>query len=539
MNMAYRILVTDPINDAGLKLLKSAGDVEMDVIHGLSAAELRERIAQYHTVITRSGTPLDAAFFKAASGHLHIAARAGVGLENIDVQAATLAGVMVMNIPEVNARAAAEHAFALLLALCRNVPQANARLREGVWERQTFLGTQLAGKTLGVIGMGRIGRLVAARAIAFGMEVIAFDPYVSEEIADALRVELVEGLAEIFPRADFITLHTQLTDETRNLLGAEEFACMKKGVRIINTARGGLIDETVLLEALKSGQVAGAGLDVFQAEPVSGVSEALVQLPNVVATPHLGASTLEAQDDVSIRIAQQVLDALQGVGYRNVVNLPFDSDGDYRAIAPFMVLAERIGSLQMQLLRGKVFSLSELQAQVTYHGPDVQNHAKSLTVALLKGLLTPILGDSVNYVNAPQFAHDRGLTISQAMLPGVEDYANVIACRVTVGDEKHLIVGTLLTHSTLRIVCMDDMPMDALPSGFVLVIKSRDVPGVIGQVATLLGRAKLNIAEYRLGRDEPGGTALSFINLDSEAPETVLAELRSLEPIIEVKQVNL
>jgi len=537
--MAYRILVTDPINDAGLKLLRSAGDVQMDVIHGLSATELRDRIAHYDTVITRSGTSLDAAFFKAASGHLHIAARAGVGLENIDVQAATLAGVMVMNIPEVNARAAAEHAFALLLALCRNVPQANARLREGVWERQAFLGTQLAGKTLGVLGMGRIGRLVAARAIAFGMEVIAFDPYVSEEIADSLRVELVEGLAEIFPRADFITLHTQLTDETRNLLGAEEFACMKKGVRIINTARGGLIDETALLEALKSGQVAGAGLDVFQSEPVSGVSEVLVQLSNVVATPHLGASTLEAQDDVSIRIAQQILDALQGVGYRNVVNLPFDSDGDYRAIAPFMVLAEKIGSLQMQLLRGKVFSLSELQVQVTYHGPDVQNHAKSLTVAMLKGLLTPILGDTVNYVNAPQFTHDRGLTISQAMLPGVEDYANVIACRVTVGNEKRLIAGTLLSRSTLRIVRIDDMPMDALPSGFVLVIKSRDVPGVIGQVATLLGRAKLNIAEYRLGRDEPGGTALSFINLDSEAPETVLAELRSLEPILEVKQVNL
>src|SRR5688500_11740205 len=240
--MAYRILVTDPINDAGLELLRSAEDVEMDAVHGLSVVELRERNAHYDAVITRSGTFLDAAFFKSASGHLQIAARAGVGLENIDVQAATLAGVMVMNIPEVNTRAAAEHAFALLLALCRNVPQANARLREGLWERQAFLGTQLAGKSLGVIGLGRIGRLVAARANAFGMDVIAFDPYVPEEIADSLRVELVEELAEIFPRADFITLHTQLTDETRNLLGAKEFACMKKGVRIINTARGALID---------------------------------------------------------------------------------------------------------------------------------------------------------------------------------------------------------------------------------------------------------------------------------------------------------
>jgi D-3-phosphoglycerate dehydrogenase len=513
--------------------------VQTDVTHTLSAVQLRERIAAYDAVITRSGTALDGSFFKAAAGHLQIAARAGVGLENVDVQAATLAGVMVMNIPEVNARAAAEHAFALLLALCRNVPQANARLREGVWERGPFLGTQLAGKTLGVIGMGRIGRLVAARARAFGMDVIAFDPYVPEEVAESLRVELAEELAEIFPRADFITLHTQLTDETRDLLGAEEFACMKKGVRIINTARGGLIDEEALLAALKSGQVAGAGLDVFQTEPISGTSEALVQLASVVATPHLGASTLEAQDDVSIRIAEQVLDALRGAGYRNVVNLPFAGDADYRAIAPYMLLAEKIGSLQMQLLRGQVSSLSEMQVQVTYHGPELQHQAKPLTVALLKGLLTPILGDSVNYVNAPQFAHDRGLNISQGSLPGVEDYANVIACRIVVGDEKRLIAGTLLTHSVLRIVRMDDMPMDALPSGFVLVVRSRDVPGVIGQVASLLGRARLNIAEYRLGRDEPGGTALSFINLDTEAPEAVLAELRSLEPISEVKQVNL
>jgi D-3-phosphoglycerate dehydrogenase len=419
------------------------------------------------------------------------------------------------------------------------VPQANARLREGVWERRPFLGTQLAGKTLGVIGLGRIGRLVAARARAFGMDVIAFDPYVPEEVADSLRVQLAEEVAEIFPRADFITLHTQLTDETRNLLNAQSFACMKRGVRIVNTARGGLIDEPALLEALKSGQVAGAALDVYQTEPVSGTSAALVALPNVVATPHLGASTLEAQDDVSNRIVQQVLDALRGAGYRNVVNLPFSGDEDFRAIAPYMVLAEKIGSLQMQLLRGQGAALSEMQVQVTYHGPEVADQAKPLTVALLKGLLTPILGDSVNYVNAPQFAHDRGLSVSQSPLPGVEDYANVIACRVSAGDERRFIAGTLLTHSVLRIVRMDDMPMDAMPVGFALVVKSRDVPGVIGQVATLLGRAGVNIAEYRLGRDAPGGTALSFINLDTEAPEPVLTELRALPPIIEVRQVNL
>ena len=537
--MKYRILVTDPINGVGLDILKSAEDVDFDDVHNLSALELCEKIANYDAVITRSGTALDADFFKAASGHLQIAARAGVGIENIDLQAATMAGVMVMNIPEVNARAAAEHAFALLLALCRNVPQANASLRSGEWKREPFWGTQLAGKTLGIIGMGRVGRLVATRARAFGMDVLAFDPYVSEEIADSLKVELTEDLDEISSRSDFITLHTQLTDETRGLIGAKEFARMKKGVRIVNAAKGGLIDDAALLDALNSGQVAGAGLDVFETEPVSGASEALVQHPHVVATPHLGASTLEAQDDVSTRIVNQVLDALRGSGYRNVVNLPFAGEVDYRTLAPYMVLAEKIGSLQMQLLRGSSFALSDVQVQVTYYGSAIADQTKPLTVAILKGLLSPILGDGVNYVNAPQFAHDRGLSITQGMLPGVEDYANVIACRVTVGQEKRLVVGTLLAQSALRIVRVDNMPMDALPSGYVLVIKSHDVPGVIGQVASLLGRAKLNIGEYRLGRDEPGGIAFSFINLDTEAPEEVLAELRALEPMIEVKQVYL
>ena len=537
--MAYRVLVTDAINQVGLDLLRSAGDVVLDDIRGLSPVELPGRTRGYDALITRSGTALNAEFFRQVAGKLKIAARAGVGLENIDVQAATLAGVMVMNIPEVNARAAAEHAFALLLSLCRNVPQANARLRAGVWERQPFLGSQLSGKTLGLIGMGRIGRLVAGRANAFGMNVIAFDPYVPEETAEALRVELVEEIAELLPRADFISLHTQLTDETRNLLGPAEFAQMKPGVRIINTARGALIDEGALLVALRSGHVAGAGLDVFQAEPVSGLSAELIQLPNVVATPHLGASTLEAQDDVSTRIAQQVLDALRGTGYRNVVNLPFAEETDYRAIAPFMILAERIGSLQMQLLRGSTVSLREMHVQMSYHGTVLEDQAKPLTVALLKGLLTPILGDGVNYVNAPQLADSRGLHISQSLLPGVEDYANVIACRVTLGNEKRLVVGTLLTNATLRIVRMDDMPMDALPEGYALIVKSRDVPGVIGQVASSLGGAKINIAEYRLGRDHPGGTALSFINLDGEAPETVLSQLRALEPILDVRQVKL
>jgi len=536
--MPYKILVIDDINAAGLRLLQEAPDVNLEVKVGLRGEELLAHLGECAAIITRSGSALDAAFFEAAP-HLKIAARAGVSLENVDIAAATRAGVMVMNIPEVNALAAAEHTLGLMLALARHIPQANARLRGGEWERSPFLGAQLAGKTLGIVGLGRIGRLVAARARAFGMDVLAFDPYVPEDLAESLRVELVEELDELLPRADFLSLHTQLTDETRNLLNAERIARLKPGARVINAARGALIEEEALWRGLDSGRIAGAGLDVCQSEPAEGWSRALVEHPRVVATPHLGASTLEAQEDVSLRIAGQVLDALRGKGYRNVVNLPFMGEGDYTAIAPYLQLTEKIGSFHMQLARGQVSGLSEMQVQVSYHGSALQAYAKPLTVALLKGLLTPILGDSVNYVNAPQLAHGLGLRVHQAALADLSDYANVIACRVHTPVEKRLLAGTLLTQSQPRIVRLDEVPMDALPAGYVLLIRSRDVPGVIGQVASLLGAAGLNIAEYRLGRDEAGGTALSLINLDAQAPENVLAGLRAMTPVIDVRQVCL
>ncbi|MBN1305323.1 MAG: phosphoglycerate dehydrogenase [Anaerolineales bacterium] len=537
--MVHRVLVTDEILESGLQVLKDAPDVEVEVRLGLQGGEIKGVIADYDAIITRSGTALDEEFFKAAAGHLKIAARAGVGLDNIDVLAATTAGVMVMNIPEVNALAAAEHAMALLLSLCRKVPQSNASLRSGNWNRQPFMGIQLAGKTLGIIGLGRVGRLVAVRALAFGMNVISFDPYIPVEMADSMRVELVEEMDELLARADFISLHTQLTDETNRLLGEAEIARMKPGVRIINTARGALIDEAALLKALVTGQVAGAGLDVYSVEPVSGQTGDLIRHPAVVATPHLGASTYETQEDVSMRIVQQVLDALRGTGYHNVVNLPFAENEDYREVAPYMLLAEKIGSLHMQLELGKDFSLSGMHVEVAYRGEDLKQHTKPLAVALLKGLLTPILGDSVNYVNAPKLAQMHGLSLHQTVFPGMEDYANVIVCRVATKTGKRLLAGTLLTRSQPRIVRLDDIPMDALPSGFVLVIKSKDTPGVIGKVASHLGSAGLNIAEYRVGRDRPGGTNFSFVNLDSEAPQQVLEELRALPLVVEVKQVCL
>lgn len=542
--MTFKILITDDIYTSGPEVLRAEKDVQVDVEYGLSADELRGRIAHYDAVITRSGTALDADFFAAAAGHLKVAARAGVGLENVDVQAATRAGVMVMNIPEVNAVAASEMALALMLALCRNISQSNAVLQDGKWERLPFMGIHLEGKTLGLVGLGRVGRRVAARAYAFGMRIVAFDPYVPDDVANSLHVELAEQLEDLLVQADFVSLHCQLTDETRGMIGAEQIELMKPGARLVNTAHGGLVDESALLEALKTGRIAGAALDVYQTEPPSGASAALVQLPNVVATPHLGASTYEAQHDVSIRIVRQVLDALRGLGYHNVVNLPFADGEQYRKIAPFMLLAEKIGSLQMQLMEGKAIPSGGIQVEVDYRGEEIKQYAKPLAVALLKGLLTPILGEAVNYVNAPYLAHERGLSVHQAMFPGVEEYSNVVVCQLSSDSEKRLIAGALLTAhnaalSRPRIVRLDDIPMDVLPEGFMLVIKSQDMPGVIAQVASLLGKSALNIAEYRLGRDKPGGTAFSFINLDSEAPESVLVQLRALPPMIEVKQVCL
>jgi D-3-phosphoglycerate dehydrogenase len=564
----YRILVTDDIGAAGMAHLQAATDVQVEAHTQISREALLRCIGAYDAVITRSGTALDAAVFGAAK-RLRVAARAGVGLDNVDLDAAALAGVMVMNIPEVNSIAAAEHTLALLLALCRHVPQANAQLRAGAWERRPFMGVQLNGKTLGLVGVGRVGSLVAARARAFGMHVIGYDPYVSEDIAKAVRVELLEELGELLARADFVSLHVPLTDETRGMMGPAQIARMKPGARLINTARGALVDEAALYAALASGKLAGAALDVFAVEPPMGseMTARLVQLPSVVATPHLGASTLEAQADVSVRIAQQVLDALRGARYHNVVNLPFAEGVDYRAIGPYMTLAEKIGSLHMQLGRGRSGPVTEVQ--VAFHGDELKEHVKPLTVALLKGLLTPMLGDGVNYVSAPRLAQDRGIVVRQAVFPVADDYANVIVCRVTVAHEQRLIAGTVIGHgqtrgvaarerfvfpearrsrnpagTTLpggtgqpRIVRLDDIPMDALPFGYALIVRSNDVPGVIGQVGTRLGAAGVNIAEYRLGRSAPGGVALSFINLDSEAPESALAELRALPQVIEVRQV--
>ncbi len=531
----HRILITDDIGQAGLALLDTANDVQYDVIKLPSPEKLFEIISEYDAVITRSGTPLTAETFESAK-RMKVAGRAGVGMDNVDVDAATRRGVLVMNTPEANTLAAVELTMTLLLSVCRHLPLANASVKSGAWTRAKFLGTQLSEKTLGVIGLGRIGSRVAARCQAFGMNVIAYDPYIAEEVAERLHVHLVSDLEELLTRSDIITVHTPLTDETRGMISAREIARMKDRVILINCARGGIYDEQALFDALLSGKVASAGIDVYSSEPPRNdpLLTKLLALDNVVATPHIGANTVEAQRDVAVQIVQQVVDALRGINFRNVVNLPFAEGVDYRSLAPYMTLAEKIGSLLMQLIHGRID-----RVEVEFRGEEVEGHVKPLTVALLKGMLAPILSDAVNYVNAPRLAEERGIVVAQTRHPAAEDYSNVILCRAHTNKETRLAGGALFLHTQPRIVLLDEFRIDALPHGPALILSNRDVPGVIGKVGTLLGAQGINIAEWQMGRSGPGGEAVSFINIDSPVDDDVLHELRALPTIVDVRQVML
>ena len=530
----HRVLITDDIGPAGLALLDMANDVQYDVVKLPSREKLIEIIGEYEAVITRSGTPLPAEALAAAK-KMKVAGRAGVGLDNVDIDTATLRGVLVMNTPEANTLAAVELTMTLLLAVCRHLPLANASVKSGAWTRAKFVGTQLSEKTLGVIGLGRIGSRVATRCQAFGMNVIAYDPYIAEEVAERLHVRLVTDLEELLTQSDIITVHTPLTDETRGMISAREIARMKDRAILINCARGGIYDEQALYDALVSGKVAGVGLDVYSSEPpTNNLLSRLLALDNVVATPHIGANTVEAQRDVAVQIVQQVVDALRGINFRNVVNLPFAEGVDYRSLAPYMTLAEKIGSLLMQLIHGRID-----RVEVEFRGEEVEGYVKPLTVALLKGMLAPILSDAVNYVNAPRLAEERGIVVAQTRHPAAEDYSNVILCRAHSSKETRLAGGALFLHTQPRIVLLDEFRIDAQPHGPALILANRDVPGVIGKVGTLLGEHGINIAEWQMGRSGPGGEAVSYINIDSPVTDDVLRELRALPTIVDVRQVML
>ncbi len=526
----FKILISDKLGQAGLDRLDLAKDAHYDMKPGLSKEELMAILPEYDALIIRSDTKATAEVLKAGT-KLKVVGRAGMGVDNVDVRAATLRGIIVMNTPGANSIATAEQAIALMLAASRHTAQAHASLKAGEWKRSQFVGTELYRKTLGIVGFGRIGRLVAKRAQAFGMEILAYDPYVSEEVGQELGVTLVD-LDDLLAQSDYITLHTALMPETEKMINAQTIAQMKPGMILINAARGKLIDEAALAEGLKSGQVKTAAIDVYQKEPPE--NNPLIGLPNVIHTPHLGASTEEAQRDVATQIVDQVLDALRGTDFRNAVNLPFEAGLNFAETRPYMELGAKLGKLHCYLADGPV-----RRVEIEVRGETVKELIKPIAAGLLKGILEKSISEQVNYINAPLLAEENGITVAQTKAASSLDFANLITCRVTWDGGERTLAGMLFGGIEPRIVQVDNYKLDARPDGYVLVMQNKDVYGVIGQVGTILSAYEVNIAEWRMGRDKPGGEALSFINLDSEPGKEVLDALNKIPAITQVKLINL
>ena len=525
-----RVLVADHLSEDGIQLLKKESGLTVDVKTGLSPKELAEIIEPYEGLIVRSSTKVTAEVI-AKADHLKVIGRAGVGLDNVDADAATKRGIIVMNVPAGNTISTAEHTMSLILALARRIPQADAHLRAGLWERSKFVGTELFGKTLGIIGLGKIGTEVARRAQAFGMRVIAFDPFISTERAGQLEVQVTD-LPTVYRESDFITVHTPLNAETRHLIGAKEIAQMKKDVRLINCARGGIIDEQALHQAITEGKVAGAAIDVFEEEPPK--HHPLCQLDEVVCTPHLGASTQEAQLNVAIEITKQVADALLGRGIRNAVNMPSVDAQTLKVLQPYITLGERLGSLGAQLSGGQIAEI-----RVTYVGEVTAHDASPVTLAILKGVLTPMVGENVNYVNASLIASERGLKVVEAKASRMDEFANLLAIEIRSDGTMLTLQGTLSPRREPRIVKIDRYFVEAAPEGYMLIIKNQDKPGLIGQLGTLLGESNINIAGMSNGRDEPGGTAITVLNIDHHVPPKVLEQVRALRHVLDAKLIKL
>lgn len=528
-----KILVSDPLGQGGMAELKKEQNIQVDERPGLKPEELKKIIGEYDAIIIRSGTRLTKDLIEAGT-KLRVIGRAGVGVDNVDLEAATKQGIIVMNTPEGNTISTAEHTFSMLMALARNIPQAAASVKAHEWKRQAFLGTELNGKTLGVVGFGRIGREVAKRANAFGMKVVAFDPFISKASVKEHPVEFME-VKELLKVADFITVHTPLTPETKYIINCETVKLCKKGVKIVNCARGGIIEEKALIEGINAGIVSGVALDVFEVEPPTA-DNPLVGMKQVIATPHLGAATQEAQENVAIDVVKQVVDALYERAIKNAVNLPSLDPEAYRVLKPWITLAEKIGMLQSQLFGGSVKSVN-----IHYGGEVTKYKVEPLTVAVLKGVLTPICGETVNYVNAPNIAKERGIVVEESKSTQAEDYSNYIEVEMRAGDNQTIIMGTIVGNQQLRVVRINEFKIDVEPEGYVIFIQNEDQPGVVGTVGTILGKNKINIAEMSLGRIPKGKKmlALTVINTDNEVSAPVINELKQFPPIVDVKVVRL
>jgi D-3-phosphoglycerate dehydrogenase len=524
-----KVLVSDPIDQAGIDILSQVAQVDYEP--EISPTDLVERISQYDALMIRSGTKVTAAVIEAAQ-RLKIIGRAGVGVDNVDVQAATRKGIMVVNSPEGNTVAAAEHALALMMSLSRYIPQANASLKSGQWRRTLFTGVEVYKKTLGIVGLGRIGTHLARVARALGMQLLTYDPFISAERAQQVGARLVD-LDQLFRESDFITLHIPRTPETTHLINARTLALMKPTARIINCARGGIIDEQALYEALKEGRIAGAALDVFEQEPL-GVSPLCDLDREVVLTPHLGASTEEAQSNVAIDVAEQIRDVLLGLPARSAVNIPGIRAEVLQELKPHLELAETLGNLVGQLAGGRIDALD-----VRLQGTLAEKDAQPLVVAALKGLLTPALRERVNFVNASLEARERGIRVTETRDPSVADYTGSIHLAANGPGGLRSVTGALIGEDEARITNIDGFPISVAPSRFMLITLHRDMPGIIGKVGSFLGSYNVNIAGMQVGRKIIRGDAVMMVSLDDPLPEGLLSEIESVPGIRKAYAVNL
>ncbi len=524
-----KVLVSDSLAQAGLELLEQAPGLEVDYRPGCSPAELLEAIRDAEGLVIRSGTKVTADVLRAAE-KLRVIGRAGIGVDNVDVNRATALGIVVVNTPEGNNVTTAEHAIALLVSLARHIPQATASMRAGSWEKNKFTGLELFNRTLGVVGLGNIGRIVAQRAQGLGMRVIAYDPHIHPEVGAKLDVELVP-LDELLARADAITIHVPRTKETTGLLGRDAFRKARRGVLVVNAARGGIVDEVALLEALDSGQVGGAALDVFEKEPPPR-DHPLVAHERVICTPHLGASTEQAQLNVAVAVAEQVRDFLLQRVVRNAVNFPSLSPEMLEEMRPYLVLGEKLGRFQGQLCPGAIEEI-----EIEYAGEVAELRVAPITIAVLKGLLEPV-SERVNMVNAPHLAQERGIRVVESKASRPQDFASAITTRVR-GCVDRLIAGAVFHGRQPRIVRIDDFMLEAIPEGPTILIQNHDRPGVVGNVGRILGDASINISRMQLALVRERNEAAMLVNVDTLPPESVMEQLRNLPHMIAAQLVEL
>ena len=525
-----KILVCDHLSEVGVRIFQDTPDIDVDVNTGLIPEELKGMVGGYHALVIGSATKITADIIEAAD-NLKVIGRAGTGLDNVDIPAASKRGIVVMNTPEGHTITTAEHTIAMMMALSRNITQATEALRQGVWEKNAYQGREVFNKVLGVVGIGHIGRIVAQRARGLKMNVIVHDPYIKPETIEKHGLEPV-SFDELLARSDYISIHTPMTEETLNLFNRETFEKMKHGAMLINCARGGIVNEDDLYDALKAGRLGGAALDVFSKEPPS--ESRLMTLPNVICTPHLAASTREAQDNVARDVAEQIVAYLLHGMVKNAVNVPGIAPELMSTLRPYAVLAEKIGLIQAQMADSGI-----LEVHIDYLGKMTEFDVSPLTTAFLKGMLTPILGDDVNFVNAPYITSDRGIKVVESKTSTSEDFASLIVAKVRSLEDEHIVSGTIFGKTMPRILRINTFYLEAIPEGHLLFIFNLDVPGVIGRIASCLGKYGVNIGRMHVGQERDQERNVILLSTDTPVEEDVLREIRDLEQVFSVRRIEL